>query len=305
MDNNLLDQLEQLDQPWFYKLTLIGGTILFLFSGWLWWSKVSVQTDRVFWGAISNNLVISGVTRQANSKDEAGSLEQYQQITLGAQNVVKTAATVEQTSQAGKTRVLTETVATPQADFSRYVSIETGQKNKDNQPFDFSAITNQWGQQAVEAETSGSFSEALFGDLVPFANLQASKRNPIVNNMKNNNVYTIDKVDKRREGGRLIYDYTIKVSPEQYLKALKQIDEAMGLKQLSAIDESQYAGAQPIQVKLSIDAHAQQVVGIAYEGDARSVKFMSYGAQPRVDVPVATIPQADLQTKLNNILGTQ
>jgi len=305
MNNDLLEQLQQFNKPWFYKLAWIGGTLLFLVSGWLLWNNLSVQPVRVNRGTISNNLVVSGVTRRAISKDPNGSLNQYQQVTLGAQNVVRTAATIEQSPEGEPTtKIMSETIATPEDNFSRYVGIETSQKAPGDKSFDFAPVLNQWGKQPVEAETSGAFSEALFGDLVAFANLPANRRNPIINDMKNNKVYTVDfsAVSKRRENGKLIYDYEVKVAPEQYLKALKQIDEATGLKQLTSLDESQFAGAEAIKFKVSIDAHAQQMVGLSYEGDNRTVTFANYGALVRVDIPTNTVTQVELQTRLNNIL---
>lgn len=265
-----------------------------------------IKPDRVFWGTINNNLIITGVTKQTQTKEESGSLEQTQQISLGAQNVVRTSGVVtQQPTDAAATTVHTETIGTPEADFARYTKIETNQKTSSNQDFNFGEALNMWSEQKIESGGSGSFGEALYG-IIPVSFIQSSARNQIVNEMKSRNTYVVDygSVKKRTENGRLIYDYSVKVDPQQYVVALKNIDKASGLNQLQQVDPSQYAGSQPVEISVSIDARAQQLVSISYPNSARTETYSGYGIFRPVELPQQTVPQAKLQEMLNKILNT-
>lgn len=306
MADYYMEQLQQLDKPWFYRLAWVGGTALFILAGYLWWNVASVQPNNVFWGTISNNLVITGVTKHTTTNEEGGSLNEYQQISLGAQNVTKTVATVEQkATDAASTKVVTETIATPNVNFARYTSIQTSEKTPNNQPLDFGSALNIWSKQDVTAG-GGTFSEALYG-LFPLSFIQGNQRQQIVKDMQKNKVYEIkpDSLKKRHQNGHLIYDYTIVVNPEQYVKSLKAVDAASGLNQLKDVDTSQYANAQPIEVQVSIDARAQQLVSITYPGDARKEEYSGYGIFNPPTLPENAILQTELQEKLNKILNAQ
>ncbi len=305
MANEYLEELQKLDTPWFYRIAWIGGALLFVLAGYLWWNYASVNPERVFWGTVSNNLVISGVTKETVTNEANGSLNQVQQISLGAQNAATSITTVEQKAvDASSTKVVTETVATPQADFSRYISIETSQKTTTSQAFDFGAALNIWSKQDLAQEGNGAFTEALYG-LLPLAFIQGNERHAIVSDMQKNKVYDVqyDSLKKRRENGRLIYDYTVAIDAEQYVKVLKQVDAAMGINQLESVDPSQYSGGAPIEVQISIDAHAQQVVSITYPDGARVEKYSAYGVSRPYTLPENAITREELQTKLNDILN--
>jgi hypothetical protein len=306
MADYYMEQLQQLDKPWFYRVAWIGGTALFILAGYLWWNVASVQPNNVFWGTINNNLVITGVTKKTITNEENGSLNQYQQVSLGSQNVIKTIATVEQkATDAASTKVITESIATPNADFARYTSIQTSEKTPNNQPLDFGTALNVWSKNEVAAG-GGTFSEALYG-LFPLSFIQGNQRQQIVKDMQKNKVYEIkpDSLKKHRQNGRLIYDYTIAVNPEQYVKSLKAVDAASGLNQLKDVDPSQYAGSQAVEVQVSIDAHAQQLVSITYPDNSRQEEYSGYGIFRPVTLPENAIKQTELQEKLNRILNAQ
>lgn len=307
MATDYMQQLEQLDKPWFFRLAWAGGAFLFILAGYLWWNYASINPERVFWGTVSNNLVITGVTKHTVTDQQDGSMDQYQQISLGAQNVVKSEATIDQKAiDAASTNISTETIATPTVDYSRYTKIKTEPKAGTTKTYDFSSALNIWSKQSVEESGNGAFGEALYG-ILPFSLLQSKDRNQIVAQMKQNKAYTVDysKVVKHSDKGRLIYDYTVSVDAQQYVAALKAIDKANGLNQLQSVDPSQYSGSQPVEVKVSIDAHAQQLVSIAYPNNSRTETYSAYGVFNGVPIPDKAISQSELQDKLNGILNAQ
>ncbi|MEI7683263.1 MAG: hypothetical protein WCJ24_03115 [Candidatus Saccharibacteria bacterium] len=290
----------------FYGITVGGGTALLVLTGWLWWHYSYLNPQTVFWAAVNNNLVVSGVTKHTVSGNANAKLDQYDQLSLGAHNVVKTTTLSSQQGGDQKIKVASETIGTPEASFSRYTSIETNQRTPSGQPLNFKPVVGQWSKQSTANATSGVFADAIF-DAFPFANFSASQREQVMNSIKNDKVYDVDftKVAKNRQDGRLYYGYVASIAPDKYIQLIKQVDNLMGLNQLKNLDPVKYQGAQPIKLGVKIDAIGHQFATVTYIGNSRQIDYAEWGAQIIPDIPIKTITQADLQNKLSSILNGQ
>lgn len=290
----------------FYGVTLGVGTLLLFFTGWLWWHYNYLNPQTVFWASFNNNLIINGVTKHTVSQDNSGKLDQYDQLNLGAHNLVKTVSTVTQQNRASKSVVVTETIGVPEANFSRYTKIDTDQKTAAGNPLNFGKVLNVWSKQDLTAGGNGTFADAVF-DVIPFSHLNASQRQQVIHDAQQNETYKIDfgAVSKARKNGRLYYGYEAEVAPDKFVTLIKQVDALMGLNQLKNLDPSQYQGGNPIKVRISIDARAHQLESITYTGTARQESYSAWGAQIITDLPGNTVTQANLQSKLNAILNGQ
>jgi hypothetical protein len=305
MLNDYLERQLAAGKSRFYGITVGGGVLLLVFSGWLWWHYSYLNPQTVFWSAFNNNLVLTGVTKHTTSGDTNTKLDQFDQISLGAHNVVRTVATSTQNG-ANKNIVVTEGVGTPDAGYLRYAKIETSQKTTAGQPLNFKPVIGLWGQQSTATTTSSAFADAIF-DAFPFANLSASQRQQVVASTKSEKVYDIDftKVTKERQNGKLYYTYNVALSPDKYVQLLKQVDGFMGLNQLKNLDPTQYQGTAPVQLSVKLDAYGHQLAIVTYVGDARQEEYSAWGAQIIPDIPSGAISQTVLQTKLNGILSGQ
>lgn len=305
MFDEYLEWAQSRGQALFYAVCLGGGTLLLALSFWLWWHYQYLNPQNVFWGAVNNNLIINGVTKQTKSVGSSESLDQYEQISLGASNTVKSVATITQEGD-NKSTVVTETLGTPKANFARYTKIETNQKTKDGKNPDFSPVLQQWSKSEIDGTSSGMFATAIF-DALPFAHFNAQQRKQVIGDMKQQKVYDIDftKVGKERKNGRLYYIYDTKIAGEKYIALLKQVDSMMGLNQLKALDPTQYEGGAPVQLKITVDAIAHQVSSLTYVENNRTSTYSGWGVQQNFLSPDKTISQDELQAKLNGILGGQ
>jgi hypothetical protein len=291
----------------FYGVTLGGGVLLFILAGWLWWHYAYLNPQNVFWAAVNNNLIVNGVTKHTVSQDNTGNLNQYDQIGLGAHNIVRSVATITQSpSDTTKSTVVTETLGTPEANFARYTKIDTNQKSVAGQNLDFSKVVNQWSRQELGAGSNGAFADAIF-DAIPLAHLNAQQRNQVVGDLKRNNTYNVDfaRVEKKRNQGRLYYFYTALLAPDKYVVLLKQVDGLMGLNQLKNLDPSQYQNGPNIDLTIGVDAYGHQLQSVTYTGSNRHELYAAWGVSPSPILPNSTVSQAELQTKLNGILNGQ
>lgn len=287
----------------FYGVTVGGGLLLCLLTGWIWWHYHYLNPQNVFWGAVNNNLIINGVTKHTEGTTEGEKLNQYEQITLGAQNFVKTQVTRSQEDP--KSTIVTQTLGTPQANFATYTKIDTAQKSTTGQALNFDSVLRTWSKADVGATAGeGSFATAIF-DVIPFSHLNSSQRNQVVKSMKDSEVYTIDfnKVSKERKNGRLYYSYDASINPGKYIALLKQVDSLMGLNQLKELDPSQYQGGEPVQLKITVDAKAHQLASLTYASNNSVIEYSSWGVSGKLQLPNKVVTQAELQAKLNAILS--
>lgn len=296
-------QLETLDRPWFYRFAWGLGVILLLVFGWLYWHNYYLSPRQAFWSTIDNNLVVSGFSKHTYAKNDSGSLEQTQQVRLGAINAVRIKSEINQGSGDNTTKVVTETISTPKNNFNRYLAISAPPSQKVN----FSSVLGKWGTQTIDYKTVPSnFMQSIYynDDLVPFALLNASQRSQIVGEMKRNNVYTTDfsKAARKKQNGKDVYEYNVNVAPAAFIAIVKQIDQYSGINGLKELKASDYAGAGAVPITISIDPVARQVVRIVSNGSGKD--FSAFGAHPRLDIPTSTLSQTDLQTQLTKLLST-
>lgn len=290
-----IDQRAGADPKRYYWVTVGGGVALLLFSGWVWWHFTYLNPENVFWGALQNNLQLSGVTKQVSSEENA-KIEEYAQISLGSVNAVKSVASVTQNDNF---KVVTETVGTPNANYTRYTQIKTPQKKKDGQPLDFSKVVNRWGKLELGGQASSKFSEVLYSG-IPVSRLNKQAAQAVLKTMKTE-VYQVDfaKVGKKRQQGRLEYEYKVKIAPASYVAMLKQLDALNNLKQMQQLDPAQYQGSEQIEITVVINAQGRQISRVTYDASGRQENYRAYGARPSWTVPETNLASRDLEQEVN------
>jgi len=288
---------------WLY----IGGALLLIAAVWLWCFKISVDPERTFWATIERGMTTRGVTIQAEQAANGSSAKQTIRFSLGAANMSHARTTV--VPQTGTT-VVSETIGTPTADYTRYLDIKTDQKKRDGGKMDFSKVLNVWSKSG--GSTAQLFTQAVFGSSlpvggmgVPLGNLPAETRERLMKQVRDDVVYQTDfnKVKKERAGGRLLYTYDVSLQPVAYVAMVKSFAQSIGQHGLDQINPADYKGQQPFKLKITIDVRARQVVTVtADEGGAKQT-YSGYGVPVQIELPEdkETISSAELQKRLNNL----
>ncbi len=219
---------------WLYA----AGVLLLLLSGWLWWSKVSVDPEHVFWGMISNNLSASGVTLQVEQASNGSSNQQLVQLGFGPEKATHTLTTIKQ----GTAAVKTENIGTPKADYTRYISIKTQRKGQNGRAIDLSRIKGVWantssGQPSADQNVPQLFSQVLLSMSVPLGNLPPAQRSELLQEMRDDTIYktSFTKIKKQRSHGRLQYVYNVTVQPLLYVRLMKAYAHDLGLHELDSV----------------------------------------------------------------------
>jgi hypothetical protein len=288
-------------------LLYVAGAILLLIGALVWWTKVSTNPQRVFWGTINQSLATKSVTVEAKQDSQGESLDQLVQYSLGPNSISHTLSKLNQNG----TTVVDELVGTTTADYTRYVSVQTDQKNKAGKPLDFSRVTGVWAKS--DPKTSGKaqlLSQSVLGTslpiggvAVPIGNLSESNRAKLIQEIKNDAVYQVDykHVAKKTVNGRQQYTYTVTVQPVAYAALMQRFAQLSGLHDLDSLDPSQFKGQAALKMSMTIDVRARHVVTASTNFGQNTQTYSSYDVPASITVPKQTISVAELQKRLNQL----
>lgn len=246
---------------------------------------------------------------------ESGSnkLTQYVQMELGTTNKAHSLTNLTQ----GKTEVKTEVIGTPNADYTRYRSIKTDQKNSQGKPLDVSKVIGVWSKsddtEQTDTQSSGHqlFAQSVLGIglpvgsvPVPTGEVSASQRQDLLQEMKSENLYSVSfkskDVKKERKDGHLRYTYNVKIQTILYVRLMKEFAKDLGLHELDTVDPNTYQTAAPLSVKLTVDAYSRELVGVD-NGQGYTQTYSGYGLPLKVTVPSHPITTEQLQTLLGQL----
>ena len=295
----------------YWRLYFIGIIILLL-SGWLWWTRVYLGPERVFWGMVENSLSTRGVTIEIAQTNDQSSIRQLVQMELGPTDRAHSLTTLKQ----GATEVKTEIIGTRDTDYTRYRSIKTNQKNAAGKPLNVSKVANVWAKSdgAQQSETQSSshqlFAQALLGIglpvgsvPVPVGEVTPEQRGDMVRRIRGENIYgtSFDKAKKERKDGHLQYTYDVKIQTILYVRMMKDFARSLGLHELDQVDPNLYQTAEPLHVKLIVDAQSRQLVGVENQQAGYKQTYQGYGLPLKVEVPKRPISSAELQRRLTEL----
>ena len=268
----------------------IAAALIMALNVWLWCNRVQTNPERVFWNMVSQNLASSSVTVSGEQDSNGGTLKQTVALQLGEKNITHALVNV---GQAG-TKITTEVIGTPDADYTRYKSLETAQGKNTN-----GKLINVWATTKPQlfGQTVLGLGLSLGSVPVPIANAHGAANDKILKQIKNSVMYQIDfkRVAKEHKDGRLLYTYDVKSAPFVYVEILKMIAEEVGIASLKHINPADYRDLQTISMKFTVDVRAQQLKKVSYDGSNYQQHYSSYGVPVDVEIPKKTITLEELQ----------
>lgn len=278
-------------------LSALAVVLIVVFAG-LWWTKVYTSPHRVFDGMLANNLSTVSVTRESSIQGNS-SYNKIEQLNFSAPRGVQTLVTLAEPAEGGVNKVITETIGTIDADYSRYLSISTQTKNAAGQKLDYSKVVNIWGKSEPGDGQPQYFSQSVLG-LVPFANLTAEQRSNLINQLTTNKVYDVDysNVKPKEINGKSALEFPVLVKPYEYVKSIMSLTKTIGI-DMSGLDAEQYKGQPPISITITIDKRSRQVIKIVYGQQVET--YSGYGLSQSINVPDKTIPASQLKQKVQEV----
>jgi hypothetical protein len=288
---------------------VVAGVVILAGAALLWWFRVQVQPERVFQGMLEQSLQTSGVTMQALQDNNGSEVDYTLQYSLG---VEPKAHSIVKINQPG-VRVVTETIGTQDADFTRYLDIETDQADEDGQPLDTSSIEGVWArddnsQQSLVGQAMLGLSLPLGAMPVPGAELGPEVRQELLAQIANDGVYDVDysSVERSREDGRLRYTYNVSMQVILYASMMKTFAAQAGLDEFDDLDPNQYSGSPPLELQMTVDVRSRNLVEVRLPGQAEGEPeyvqtFSGHGIPVDVAAPDEYITNAELQQLLQEL----
>lgn len=297
----LLDRLSKVS----IKTYILLALIIFVGFGVYWWRAVYLDPQKTFEAVLNNSLQLHGITKVVTQDQNGQSLHQASRLSNTDQPNVFSKIILK---QGVNTTVNTETIGTPKADYVRYTSIQTDQKNAQGATMDFSSVLGIWGSDEAQmntGQTDGqSFNENAIG-IFPFGNLSLAQRHQLLQFITDEKVYQVDysKVTKRLENSRPRYTYKVGVDAEAYVKMIQKFGQMIGLDNLGGLDPSQYAGSERLQFEVTVDVWSRELTAIKNEGSDRAELYSGHNAAMSIDIPSvdAVISIEELQIRLQNL----
>jgi hypothetical protein len=286
------------------RLLTYTGILLLVVSGWLWWSRIYTDPQRVFTAMLENSLSTPSVTRHVTQAGQGNTLDQYIELDLGAQNLARITTTLGQGSGDAAAKVVTESIGTTGADYTRYLFIDTNERNSQGQALSFDDVIGVWAKndepQSGQASNNRYFNEALLG-VVPFANLDTGQRESLLRTIQDKGVFKTELAAQGRQNGRRVYVYKATITPRSYIEMLQSFTKALGLGAVEGLEQENYEGVAPLNLELSVDVLSRQLVGVGYPANGRQEVYSGHGLKRNVTLPEETIPVSELQQRLQNL----
>lgn len=277
----------------------VAGIALLIGAVLAWWFAVYLSPRRVFWGMLDRSLSTTAVQQKTVQQAGQNGLFQVTELQFGQQNAVHIATTIGRKNST----VTTENIGTPNADYIRYTGIQTAQKNKNGQNYDFSGFLNEWAK--APKNHAPLFQQVRIGvgngSLIPFGYLPQNERQEFIQNARGSDAFLTDfsHVKKIHKHGQLRYVYKVKIEPVAYVGIEKLFAQDIGSTLLNKIDPNEYQGQPPIKIILSVNARSHRVVKITYPGKlAHTETYGHYNIPPHIKIPHATTTTQKLKNRL-------
>lgn len=283
-------------------IALIAG-IIFLAAGWFWWRNIYMGANNVFWEMIDNNLSTASVTRQLTQKTADKSLDQFIREQFGAVNAAENYITLRQKDANGESIVKTVTIGTPDADYSKYISISSPSKSLDGPSLNASKVLGVWGKSTTNQAGAANYFQQSVLTIVPFGNFTQEQKSDLINKMHSYNIYdvSISSAKSEKYNNRAVYIYNVDIAPASYVQMMQTYTKYLGIGDIG-LDPSVYARSPALKAELTVDKLSRQLVKISYPESKQSVTITDQNLDQPIKIPDNTIPIAELQLRLQKIV---
>jgi hypothetical protein len=279
------------------------GVVLLVVSGYLAYTRLYLSKDRRFWIAIENSMSTQSYVREITAGGTGNRTVEKTRYTFGPQATIEKLTSVGAKSATTESNVVTQTVATPSAQFVSYVDITTSEKKPNGDAYNFDSVKGVWARQA-EATTQEE-ADQLKQDfvqqhvtIVPFGNLSGVARRNLLQELKSSGVYEIDRLNivKQEIDGKNYMAYPVRVHLKKYVSILQKHFYELGYGTFSALDPSQYTETAKYNATLLLDMNGTTLRGMATS--TQTELYVNYGTSRKTTIPTNAISLDDLQSRL-------
>jgi len=293
---NLVGRISGWDLSILIKIIMSLGLILALTSSYLWYSRLYMTDERIFWAAIENSMSTSSVTRTVNSGGSGNGLTQQHQLVFSPNPAIASKVTVANASATENISVVTEGRNFLDAQYSRYTELSI---DRNGQPsVGVGDLLNKW--ESIESGDSDPETVRLnyLGELVTlvvFGNYDPDYRREMISNMKESGVYSIDLASTQDSvlNNEESIVYAVTVNLKGYVAQLNKAFVDAGFGEFPALNPDNYEETSEVRMQVHVVKRTGSIAQITYAG--REESFSAYGIYREVDRPVAEFGAGELE----------
>lgn len=278
----------------------VGGLLLFVGTGYTWYTQIFSNTDRVFYDMVAKGLETNSVSRVTTQSEAGQKAEQSYYISFSPNTVLESSSKVEQTDPKTneKSSVTIKTIANKDSDYVSYsemiVPKSAGQKN------DFSKVLNQWAKQERDDKTGEKpqFLQEAIVTIIPFGNLSQENHSDLVKLIKQREVYSFKEGEISYQNGKPVMTIDVSIKPKALVEVLRQYTKVTGIGDLESLNPAEYEKVPDLSVQLKVDMISRHLLEINFPGQTRKETYGAYGLNRKVTIPSNTITLKDLQSRI-------
>lgn len=256
------------------------------------------QTPNRLWhDALSNSLQTRSATITIVQKTDEADRRQTITFNAGTQNQARSDVVLR--SQGSL--VVTESIGTKTADYSRYTQIQSKDK-------DYKNILGVWAKTDLAADEQ-SESPLLAGIAlrtgsipgVPLVEVPSSKQIDLYKLLNGAVTADFSSAKSIEVDGRAATTFTATIKPQAYITYIKALDDALDYKALSSVTADSYKDRQDVTVSLAVAKDDHRIMRLTIPGVADyQESYGNYGKPFSVAIPDKTITAQELQSRLQN-----
>jgi|GEM_PF-5940795 len=283
------------------SLVTIAALAIFAYAASFWWVNIRNNPERIFWGAIENSLSTRSVVTSIPRNTTVNQPDQFFFVTNSPD---KAATGVEKFYRSGdndEPYQVREFIGTTTSDFVRIKDYVETRPNAE-QP-DISSFRNVWAD-ITEQDGEGRLYQRFAFELIPFVYVPEDVRPMLLEKIRASEVYDVNfsNAIKTTHNGRPALLYDVRVNPEQYAAALKELAPYIGIEELKDINPSDFSNQPQIRLRVTIDTLSKQLVVLRQTMQDETSTFAGHNLRrPEIEAPENHISVEELQERLRAI----
>jgi hypothetical protein len=287
----------------FYRVVVLAAVLLVV-SGYLSYTRLYLTPERRFWMAMNNNLSTPSVVSATETGGTGNKSTEVTRFTFGGQEAQDKVTSVGFKNATSESKVVTETITTPETQYVRYLNIFSSEKRDNGSDYDFSKVIGNWAKDNVGTDAEAldnqrlTYAQPLI-TLAPFGNLAADARQAVMADLRNSGSYDVDyngATYQTTEEGRKQMTLAVKVHTKKYVGVLQRYFRVAVFGEFPPLDPSGYSESARVNATFLIDMRSNTLAGISFNGQNES--YGDFGVLEPVALPSKTISLDELQQRL-------
>lgn len=281
------------------KVMTVFGMIAVLVSGYLWYSRLYMTNEQRFWLALENSMSTKSVTRTLISGGTGNQVVQKQQFLFTPQMASRSFVSYVQKNATQDTRVETEGISLPDANYSRYVSFRTNQTKDDGSEVNLDSVLGKWEVTEIQDSDLEEARVNYLGELVTlviFGNFDSRFKHETIRSMKEANIYEFDANDiqeRENENGKKEIAYQVRIDLKSYVQKLQDSFVKAGFGEFPPLNPENYREGSSLSAEIVIRPKTNEITGVSFGG--RSEIYSSYGIATEAEKPQTDFVSGELE----------